>query len=70
MTKLKAWWHGSGGPSIAKVGDRRIIISADVRYHWTARIVRQIATFYLVHWKWILAPALLIPAFTKLFSLL
>jgi len=62
MRFISKWWYGKEHPAtIAKIGDRQIIITGGTaERHWTANIVRGIVDFYIRNWQWLFGSLIII----------
>lgn len=54
---LKDWYNGEFVVEPEEPGSMLMPLMY-TRYHWTARIVRMLAAFYLQHWQWVWGTAI------------
>lgn len=55
IEKLQRWYDGE-----FKVWETPGLLGFDHKLHWTARIARALATFWLAHWQWTIGTSLAI----------
>lgn len=53
MSNIKRWWQGTQEAKIVNIRGRRVIVRQEKEWHWTAKLVRALVSFYLSHWQWL-----------------
>ena len=64
---IKNWYNGNYTPWDNEPGSSIVFIGYDHNLHWTAKLVRRIAKWYLDNWQWFWG--ILIAALTLLVSM-
>jgi len=56
--RVRAWWEGRFVPYENDPNDSIVFIGGYSERHWTARVVRAVASFVRKEWKWSIGTAL------------
>ena len=65
ISRIKSWYSGQEKLVEFENDPRSSIVimpSVHIEYHWSAKIVRAVATFYMKHWQWVWTTAIAVVA--------
>jgi hypothetical protein len=51
---IRAWWQGKYIPPNNRQSQYFWFVEGHYEHHWTARLARSLAKFYLREWRWLI----------------
>lgn len=62
LSKFKDWYEGEYVPFKNDPNSGVFILGGSFKRHWSARLIRVLAEFYLREWKWVIGTTVAVVA--------